>query len=52
MEPESSMDPGHISIQKLNEAREMVTITKQRRKVFPFETKRTLNADLLVVKFA
>ena len=30
METESSMDPGQISIQKLNEAREMVTITKLR----------------------
>ena len=35
MKPESSMDPGHkISIQKLNEAREMVTITKQRNIYF------------------
>ena len=42
------MDPGQISIQKLNEAREMVTITKQRH-IFLAETKRTLNA---VVKFA
>ena len=33
MQPESSMDPGQISIQKLNEAREMVTITKQRRHI-------------------
>ena len=33
MQPESSMDPGQISIQKLNEAREMVTITKQRRDI-------------------
>ena len=30
MQPESSMDPGEISIQKLKEACEMVTITKQR----------------------
>ena len=27
MQPESSMDPGQISIQILNEAREMVIIT-------------------------
>ena len=46
------MDPGQISIQKLNEAREMATITKQRRHIFPNETKRTLNAHLQVVKFA
>ena len=43
---------GPISIQKLNEAREMVTITKQRRHIFLVETKRKLNADLQVVKFA
>ena len=30
MQTESSMDPEHISIQTINEAREMVTITKQR----------------------
>ena len=30
MQPESSMDPGQISIQKHNEAREIVTIAKQR----------------------
>ena len=30
----------------------MVTITKQRRHIFLVETKRTLNADLQVVKFA
>ena len=41
MQPESSMDPGEISIQKLKEACEMVTITKQRRHIF-LETKRTL----------
>ena len=42
MQPESSMDPGEISIQKLKEACEMVTITKQRRHIFLKETKRTL----------
>ena len=42
MQPESSMDPGEISIQKLKEACEMVTITKQRRHIFLTETKRTL----------
>ena len=52
MQPESSMDPGQISNQKLNEAREMVTITKQRRHIFLVHTKWTLNADLRVVKFA
>ena len=36
------MDPGEISIQKLKEACEMVTITKQRRHMFLNETKRTL----------
>ena len=41
MQPESSMDP-EISIQKLKEACEMVTITKQRRHIFLNETKRTL----------
>ena len=41
MQPESSMDPGEISIQKLKEACEMVTITKQRH-IFLSETKRTL----------
>ena len=34
MQPESSMDPGEISIQKLKEACEMVTITKQRRHIY------------------
>ena len=34
MQPESSMDPELISIQKLNEAREMVTITEPRRHMF------------------
>ena len=48
MQSESSMDPGQISIQKLNDVREMVTITKQRH-IFLAETKQTLNA---VVKFA
>ena len=38
MQPESSMDTGQISIQKLNEAREIVTITKQRRHIFLVET--------------
>ena len=52
MQPESLMDPGQISIQKLNEAREMVTITKQRRHIFLKETKQTINTDLQVVKFA
>ena len=52
MQPERSTDPGQISIQKLNEAGESVTITKQRRHRFLVETKRTLNADLQVVKFA
>ena len=42
MHSESSMDPGKISIQKLKEACEMVTITKQRRHIFLNETKRTL----------
>ena len=41
MQPESSIDPGQISIQKLNETREMVTITKQRRHIFLAETKRS-----------
>ena len=50
-EKESSMDPGQISIQKLNEAREMVTITEQ-RDIILVEPKRALNADLQVVKFA
>ena len=45
------MDPGQISIQKFKEAREMVTITKQ-RDIFLVESKRTSNADLLVVMFA
>ena len=52
MQTESSMDPLQISIQKLNEAREMVTITKQRRHIFLVETKLTLNADIQVVNFA
>ena len=52
MQPESSMDPGEISIQKLIEACEMVTITKQRRHIFPNETKRTLKRGFQVVKFA
>ena len=42
MQPDSSMDPGEISIQKLKEACEMVTITKQRRHIVLDETKRTL----------
>ena len=42
MQPESSKDPGGISIQKLKEACELVTITKQRRHIFLTETKRTL----------
>ena len=42
MQPESSKDPGGISIQKLKEACELVTITKQRRHIFLNETKRTL----------
>ena len=42
MQPESSKDTGGISIQKLKEACELVTITKQRRHIFPYETKRTL----------
>ena len=50
MQPGSSMDPGQISIQNLNEACETVTITKQRRHIFLVETKWTLNADLHVVK--
>ena len=45
MQPESSMNPGQISLQKLNEARELVTIKTQRRHIFPKETKRTLNAN-------
>ena len=40
------MDPRQISIQKLKEAREMVTITKQRRHIFLVETKQTLIEDL------
>ena len=51
MQPESSMDPGEISIQKLKEACEIVTITKQRRHIFLHETKRVqdilLNSILL-----
>ena len=42
MPPESSMDTEEISIQKLKEACEMVTITKQGRHIFLNETKRTL----------
>ena len=42
MQPESSKDPGGTSIQKLKEACELVTITKQRRNIFLNETKRTL----------
>ena len=42
MQPESSKDPGGISIQKLKEACELVTITKQRRHIFLNETKRTI----------
>ena len=42
MQPESSKDPGGTSIQKLKEACELVTITKQRRHIFLNETKRTL----------
>ena len=45
------MNPGQISVQKLNEAHGMVTITKQRRLVFIAETKGTTNADLQVLKF-
>ena len=33
------MDPGQISIQKINEAREIATITKQRRHIFLNEKK-------------
>ena len=33
MQPESSKDPGGTSIQKLKEACELVTITKQRRHI-------------------
>ena len=40
MQPESSMDPGEISIQKLKEACEMVTITKQRRHIFLNDTQK------------
>ena len=42
MQQESSMDPGEISIRKLKDACEMVTITKQRRHISLNETKRTL----------
>ena len=52
MQPESSKNREQISIQKLNEAREMVTSTQQRRHIFLVQTKRTLNADLQVIKFA
>ena len=51
MQPESSIVPRQISTQKLNGAREMVTITKQRRQIYLVETKRTSNEDLQVVKF-
>ena len=44
--------PKQITIQKLNEACEMVTITKQRRHIILVEPKRLSNADLQVVKFA
>ena len=40
MQPESSKDPGGTSIQKLKEACELVTITKQRSNIFLNETKR------------
>ena len=33
MQTESSIDPGQISIQTFNEAREMITITKERRHI-------------------
>ena len=52
MQTASSLEPGQISIQKLNEAREMVTITKQRRHILLVETKRTLNEDFHVVNTA
>ena len=39
------LDPGQISIQKLNEASEMVTITKQRRLIFLVETNRRLTSS-------
>ena len=39
MQPESSKDAGGTSIQKLKEACELVTITKQRRHIFLNETK-------------
>ena len=51
MQPESSTDPGQISIQKLNEACEMVTLIKQRKHTFLAETERTINANIQVVKF-
>ena len=41
MQPESSMDPGQTSLQKLIEAREMVTTTKQIRHIFFAGIKRT-----------
>ena len=44
MQPESSVNRGQLLIQKLNEARGMVTITQQRRHIFLVESKRTLNA--------
>ena len=42
MQLEKSMDPGQISIQKLNEGRGMATITTQRHLSLA-ETKRILN---------
>ena len=39
MKTDISMDPGQILIQKLDEAREMVMIKKQRRHIFPLEPK-------------
>ena len=50
MQPESSKDPGGISIQKLKEACELVTITKQRRHIFLNETKRTLKRGFTTSK--
>ena len=34
MQTENSIEPGQFSIQKLNEAREMVTVTKQIKHIF------------------
>ena len=48
MQPNSSMDPGQISIQKLKKAREMVTITKQRRHVFLVLTKEILDVSATI----